>query len=38
MKKLILIILILTLFGIELPTVDELVNIITLPAEEINGG
>lgn len=38
MKKLILVILILTLFGIELPTLDELVNVIRLPMEELNGG
>jgi len=38
MKKLILIILTVTLFGIELPTIDELVNVIKLPMEEIISG
>jgi len=38
MRKLILIILTVTLFGIEFPTVDELVNIIKLPMEEIISG
>jgi hypothetical protein len=38
MKKLILAILVITLFGIELPTLDELVNVIKLPMEEIISG
>jgi len=38
MKKLILVILVVTLFGIELPTFDELVNVIKLPMEEIISG